>query len=167
MLGRSDGTIILISAIQSIKRQLFSQGENKSKSEDHTFFKAKGHRGRVTALLYPYNDSLRYDPNHALSGGVDFSVKLWNISTGSLLNTFHVHGGEVLQMLTPPETCSSRVLNCVCSVASDHSVALLSIKVTLGVSIYLGLSVCLTLSVSTLFIHSSVHKLFRSQCTKH
>ena len=106
-----------------------NNNNHNNNNNNSSFPRAKGHRGKVTALLYPYNDSLRYDPSHALSGGVDFSVKLWNIDSGSLLHTFHVHGGEVLRMLTPPDTCSARVLNCVCSVASDHSVALLSVKV--------------------------------------
>ncbi len=66
----------------------------------------RGHNGRVNCLLYPYNDSTRYDPSHLLSGGMDFTVCLWDISTGDKLHTFCVHGGEITQLLVPPDECN-------------------------------------------------------------
>lgn len=36
--------------------------------------------------------------------------------------------GEILQLLTPPSGCNNRVLQSICSIASDHSVALLSLN---------------------------------------
>ena len=66
----------------------------------------KGHNGRVNALLYPYNDSQRYEPNLLMSGGVDFTVILWDIFSGSKLHTFCVHGGEITQLLVPPDSCN-------------------------------------------------------------
>ena len=65
-----------------------------------------GHNGRVNCLLYPLNDSSRYDPNHLVSGGMDFTVVLWDISNGTKLHTFSVHGGEIMQLLVPPENCN-------------------------------------------------------------
>ncbi len=66
----------------------------------------QGHAGRVNCLLYPLNDSPRYDPNHLVSGGMDFTVVLWDLSSGAKLHTFSVHGGEILQLLVPPENCN-------------------------------------------------------------
>ena len=65
-----------------------------------------GHDGRVTCLLYPFNDSARYEPQYLLSGGADFSVMLWDIYTGAKLHTFTVHGGEITQLLVPPNNCN-------------------------------------------------------------
>ncbi|KAG8131228.1 putative WD repeat-containing protein [Naja naja] len=88
----------------------------------------RGHRNKVTCLLYPHQVSPRYDQRYLVSGGVDFSVIIWDIFSGEMKHIFCVHGGEITQLLVPPENCSSRVQHCVCSVASDHSVGLLSLR---------------------------------------
>ena len=88
----------------------------------------QGHSGRVTCLLYPHHIHSRYDISLLVSGGVDFSVCLWDIYSGTLIHRFSVQAGEITQLLIPPKDCSPRVLSCICSVASDHSVALLSLK---------------------------------------
>ncbi|XP_074994215.1 WD repeat-containing protein 7 isoform X2 [Calonectris borealis] len=61
-------------------------------------------------------------------GGVDFSVIIWDIFSGEMKHIFCVHGGEITQLLVPPENCSARVQHCICSVAGDHSVGLLSLR---------------------------------------
>jgi WD40 repeat protein len=65
---------------------------------------------------------------HLVSGSVDFSVCLWDIYTGALLHRFCAHAGEVSNLYVPPASCSPRVQHCICSVASDNSVTLLSLK---------------------------------------
>lgn len=92
----------------------------------------------------------RYDKSHLLSGGVDFAICLWDLYAGTLLHRFCVHAGEITQLLVPPNTCANvsiffltflnliginifvnfqpRILKCICSVASDHSVTLLSLS---------------------------------------
>ncbi|XP_017694621.1 PREDICTED: WD repeat-containing protein 7 [Lepidothrix coronata] len=88
----------------------------------------RGHRNKVTCLLYPHQVSSRYDQRFLVSGGVDFSVIVWDIFSGEMKHIFCVHGGEITQLLVPPDNCSARVQHCVCSVASDHSVGLLSLR---------------------------------------
>ncbi|XP_028336615.1 WD repeat-containing protein 7 isoform X6 [Physeter macrocephalus] len=88
----------------------------------------RGHRNKVTCLLYPHQVSARYDQRYLISGGVDFSVIIWDIFSGEMKHIFCVHGGEITQLLVPPENCSARVQHCICSVASDHSVGLLSLR---------------------------------------
>ena len=87
-----------------------------------------GHSGRVNCLLYPNNEHPRYDVSHLVSGSVDFSVCLWDIYTGTLLHRFCSHSGEITNLYVPPASCSPRIQQCICSVASDHSVTLLSLK---------------------------------------
>lgn len=123
--GRENGTIVIVPAIQCIMLQLLS---TKIHHKDIPLKILEGHDGRVTCLLYPFNECTRYEPHHLLSGGIDFSVILWDIHSGCRIHTFTVHGGMLEQLLVPPGNCNPRILSSVCSVASDHSVALLSLK---------------------------------------
>lgn len=66
----------------------------------------RGHRNKVTCLLYPHQVSSRYDQRYLVSGGVDFSVIIWDIFSGDMKHIFCVHGGEITQLLVPPENCS-------------------------------------------------------------
>ena len=73
----------------------------------------RGHQDKVTCLLYPHQENPRYDSTFLVSGGVDFSVCLWDIFSGSLLHTFCLHGGEITRMVIPPENCNVRAaLSC-------------------------------------------------------
>ena len=65
-----------------------------------------GHRGPVTALLFPHLSHARYQISHLVSGGEDFSVCLWDLVTGALLHRFVVQAGIVLQLHVPPESVS-------------------------------------------------------------
>ncbi len=71
----------------------------------------RGHRHKVTCLLYPHQVSPRYDQRSLVSGGVDFSVIIWDIFTGEMKHIFCVHGGEITQLIVPPENCSVSFLN--------------------------------------------------------
>lgn len=124
--GRIDGSIILLPATSCIQLQLLGNSQLSHKSIQ--ILTLHGHDGRVNCLLYPFNESARYEPRHLLSGGADFSVCLWDIFEGSKLHTFTVHGGEISQLLVPPNNCNPRILTSVCSVAADHSVSLLSLR---------------------------------------
>lgn len=66
----------------------------------------RGHRNKITCLLYPHQVSSRYDQRYLISGGVDFSVVIWDIFSGEMKHIFCVHGGEITQLLVPPENCS-------------------------------------------------------------
>lgn len=125
--GREDGSIILVPATQTAIVQLL-QGEHMLRRGWPPHRTLRGHRNKVTCLLYPHQVSPRYDQRSLVSGGVDFSVIVWDIFTGEMKHIFCVHGGEITQLLVPPENCSTRVQHCVCSVASDHSVGLLSLR---------------------------------------
>ena len=125
--GREDGSIVMVPATQTIMLHLLSGRHQKfSNWPQHQVL--LGHNGRVNCLLYPNNDHPRYDVAHLVSGSVDFTVCLWDIYTGTMLHRFGSHAGEIASLYVPPPSCSIRVQHCVCSVASDNSVALLSLK---------------------------------------
>nr|XP_008195733.1 PREDICTED: WD repeat-containing protein 7 isoform X2 [Tribolium castaneum] len=126
VVGREDGTIIIVSATQTVMLQLL-HGSHQYLNNWPPHQILSGHGGRVNCLLYPYREHSRYDKNHLVSGGVDFAVCLWDLYAGTLLHRFCVHAGEITQLLVPPNNCSTRIQKCICSVASDHSVTLLSL----------------------------------------
>uniref|UniRef100_A0A8B9X6H5 WD repeat-containing protein 7 n=1 Tax=Bos mutus grunniens TaxID=30521 RepID=A0A8B9X6H5_BOSMU len=125
--GREDGSIVIVPATQTAIVQLL-QGEHMLRRGWPPHRTLRGHRSKVTCLLYPHQASARYDQRYLISGGVDFSVIIWDIFSGEMKHIFCVHGGEITQLLVPPENCSARVQHCICSVASDHSVGLLSLR---------------------------------------
>ncbi|XP_043820467.1 WD repeat-containing protein 7 isoform X1 [Dromiciops gliroides] len=125
--GREDGSIIIVPATQTAIVQLL-QGEHMLRRGWPPHRTLRGHRNKITCLLYPHQVSARYDQRYLISGGVDFSVIIWDIFSGEMKHIFCVHGGEITQLLVPPENCSTRVQHCICSVASDHSVGLLSLR---------------------------------------
>uniref|UniRef100_A0A8B9J163 WD repeat domain 7 n=1 Tax=Amazona collaria TaxID=241587 RepID=A0A8B9J163_9PSIT len=125
--GREDGSVVIVPATQTAMVQLL-QGEHTLRRGWPPHRTLRGHRRAVTCLLYPHQLAARYEPSCLLSGAVDFSVILWDMASGELKHLFCVHGGEITQLLVPPESCSARVQHCVCSVASDHSVGLLSLR---------------------------------------
>ncbi|KAL9985744.1 hypothetical protein ACROYT_G008185 [Oculina patagonica] len=122
--GREDGSIVIISAARAAIAQLLKLPGSGWPAHRVLL----GHKGRVTCLLYPHDEYPRYDKEFLVSGGADFSVKLWDIFTGDLLYTFSTHGGELLRLICTPPDCSNRVQSCICSVAQDHSVALLGLR---------------------------------------
>uniref|UniRef100_A0A0K8T9A7 WD repeat-containing protein 7 n=1 Tax=Lygus hesperus TaxID=30085 RepID=A0A0K8T9A7_LYGHE len=126
VVGREDGSIIIVPATQTVMLQLL-HGSHQQYDDWPPHQTLSGHIGRVNCLLYPYHVHPRYDKSHLVSGGVDFAVCLWDLYAGSLLHRFCVHAGEIAQLLVPPNSCSTRVQKCICSVASDHSVTLLSL----------------------------------------
>lgn len=116
VVGREDGTIIIVPATQTVMLQLLHSmgGNNVNEWPPHQVL--AGHRGRVNCLLCPSLAHGRYDKCHLLSGGVDFAVCLWDLYSGSLLHRFCVHAGEITQLLVPPNTCSvsaKHLLSCV------------------------------------------------------
>ncbi|XP_040434415.1 WD repeat-containing protein 7-like isoform X3 [Falco naumanni] len=125
--GREDGSIVIVPATQTAIVQLL-QGEHMLRRGWPPHRTLRGHRNKITCLLYPHQVSPRYDQRYLISGGVDFSVIIWDVFSGAMKHIFCVHGGEITQLLVPPENCSARVQHCICSVASDHSVGLLSLR---------------------------------------
>uniref|UniRef100_A0A7N8XH26 WD repeat domain 7 n=1 Tax=Mastacembelus armatus TaxID=205130 RepID=A0A7N8XH26_9TELE len=123
--GREDGSIILVPATQTAIVQLL-QGEHMLRRGWPPHRTLRGHRNKVTCVLYPYQISPRYDQRSLVSGGVDFSVIVWDIFTGEMKHIFCVHGGEITQLIVPPENCSVRPM--------AHSLLCLQISYLLGFS---------------------------------
>ncbi|XP_078041515.1 WD repeat-containing protein Rbcn-3B isoform X8 [Augochlora pura] len=126
VVGREDGSIIIVPATQTVMLQLL-HGNHQQYDDWPPHQILLGHSGRVNCLLYPHGAAPRYDRVHLVSGSVDFAVCLWDLYAGTLIHRFCVHAGEITQLMVPPDNCSPRIQKCVCSVASDHSVTLLSL----------------------------------------
>ncbi|XP_053989982.1 WD repeat-containing protein 7 isoform X11 [Hylaeus volcanicus] len=126
VVGREDGSIIIVPATQTVMLQLL-HGNHQQYDDWPPHQVLLGHSGRVNCLLYPHGAAPRYDRVHLVSGSVDFAVCLWDLYAGTLIHRFCVHAGEITQLMVPPDNCSPRIQKCVCSVASDHSVTLLSL----------------------------------------
>ncbi|KAK9306438.1 hypothetical protein QLX08_002939 [Tetragonisca angustula] len=126
VVGREDGSIIIVPATQTVMLQLL-HGNHQQYDDWPPHQVLLGHSGRVNCLLYPHGAAPRYDRAHLVSGSVDFAVCLWDLYAGTLIHRFCVHAGEITQLMVPPDNCSPRIQKCVCSVASDHSVTLLSL----------------------------------------
>uniref|UniRef100_A0A7E4VMZ0 WD_REPEATS_REGION domain-containing protein n=1 Tax=Panagrellus redivivus TaxID=6233 RepID=A0A7E4VMZ0_PANRE len=124
LLGCEDGRIVMMNACRAIMSQLLEYAP--SESVQHRILHA--HMSAVTCFLYPFEESSRYDPNILISGGMDFAVVVWNLTTGSKLHRFCNQGGAIQRLLIPPDNCNARILHCICSIASDNSAALLSLK---------------------------------------
>ncbi|PAV78673.1 hypothetical protein WR25_21206 isoform A [Diploscapter pachys] len=123
LLGRQDGLIMMTYACEILSRQLLEVPQERSNSR-----KLVGHKGAVRSMFYPHEHHFRFDPQLLLSGADDFSVIVWNINTATRIHRFVVHGGPILRFCVPPTNTSRQVVKCVCSIAADHSVALLNIK---------------------------------------
>jgi len=68
-----------------------------------------GHNGRVNCLLYPHAHRSVFDAKYILSGGVDFTIRMWDIYTGSLVHMFSAHSGAVTDIVVCPENMSVSV----------------------------------------------------------
>ncbi|XP_023288986.1 WD repeat-containing protein 7 isoform X2 [Orussus abietinus] len=126
VVGREDGSIIIVPATQTVMLQLL-HGNHQQYDDWPPHQVLLGHSGRVNCLLYPHGAAQRYEKQHLVSGSVDFAVCLWDLYAGTLIHRFCVHAGEITQLMVPPDNCSHRIQKCVCGVASDHSVTLLSL----------------------------------------
>lgn len=67
----------------------------------------------MSALLHPYANSRAYNSDHLVSGGADFTVKLWDLYSGMLVHTFAVHGGEVKSIVSCPPDINVSMGGCV------------------------------------------------------
>jgi hypothetical protein len=126
--GHQDGSIVIMVALQAVISQLLESASGWKIEVPHRVLKS--HRGAVTALLYPHAvDPVRYSEKFLVSGSKDFTVRLWDLTTAALLRTYTVHGGEIQRIYCCPPDFQDVRLNCsVCSVAGDHSVAILNLK---------------------------------------
>nr|CAH7751890.1 unnamed protein product [Callosobruchus chinensis] len=124
VVGREDGTIIIVPATQTIMLQLL-HGNHQQYNGWPKHQILSGHNGRVNSLLYPHREHARYDKNHLVSGvwtllfvsGICMLVLFCTgfvFMPGKLLNYWYL-------------LIIARVQKCICSVASDHSVTLLSL----------------------------------------
>ncbi|KJE93029.1 hypothetical protein CAOG_03891 [Capsaspora owczarzaki ATCC 30864] len=97
------------------------------RADDHIVCRA--HTDRITCLLYP--EAVSDAPRQRtvfVSGSADFTVRVWSVTSGTLLKTFASHGGEIIRLIQPPRDSRAFMQSFVCSVAQDHSVCVYSLS---------------------------------------
>ncbi|KAK6631168.1 hypothetical protein RUM43_014264 [Polyplax serrata] len=121
-LGCANGKIVILPGVQSIMAFYFCSNIQKP------FYEIlPGHNGKINCLVYPRAKYPHYNEAHLVSGGKDFSVCLWDIFKMELLHKFCVQCGEIIRFVVPPDTCYNKVRHSICSVSSNHSVAILNL----------------------------------------
>ncbi|CAF0932859.1 unnamed protein product [Didymodactylos carnosus] len=123
-LGTDTGQIVLISALKLVSALLIQEFDK----ENFEYQILNGHSQIVTCLIHPHSEYSRYDIQHLVSGSTDHSIRLWDLATGQNIHTFMVHCGSIIMFHIPPPMFNVKVQYCICSIASDHSVALVSLK---------------------------------------
>ncbi|KYO21230.1 WD repeat-containing protein 7 isoform C [Alligator mississippiensis] len=124
--GCEDGKIFITLALHAAKARLLENISLLKHTLPHKIL--KGHSCSVTCLLYPYSKSVRFDPSWLVSGGQDSCVIWWDIFTEEILHQFTLQAGPVMNLLLSPECYQLKDHRIVCSVCSDHSVALLHLQ---------------------------------------
>lgn len=123
--GCENGEIFITPGLETARARLL---ENVSLKGNLPHKVLNGHSSRVTCLLYPHGNSVRFDPSWLLSGGQDSTVICWDIFTGKILHRFSLQSGPVTELLRSPENCILQYHSVVCCVCSDHSVAVLHLQ---------------------------------------
>ncbi|XP_060708994.1 WD repeat-containing protein 72-like isoform X2 [Hemiscyllium ocellatum] len=124
--GCENGRIIITLGLHAARAQLLVE---------HSLLKAwlphrilVGHCAKVTCLLHPCNKSATFDTSWLVSGDEDSNVIWWNMFKGEVLHKFVLHAGPVLNLSVCPEDCGPEIHQCICCLANDNSVTLLSLQ---------------------------------------
>ncbi|XP_015728514.1 WD repeat-containing protein 72 [Coturnix japonica] len=123
--GCENGEIVITPGLETARSRLL---ENVSLKGNLPHKVLNGHSSRVTCLLYPHGNSVRFDPSWLLSGSQDSTVICWDIFTGKVLHQFILQSGPVTELLRSPENCKLQYHSVVCCLCSDHSVAVLHLQ---------------------------------------
>ncbi|XP_065590379.1 WD repeat-containing protein 72 [Cyrtonyx montezumae] len=123
--GCENGEILITLGLETARARLLEDVSLKGNLPHKVL---NGHSSRVTCLLYPHGNSVRFDPSWLLSGGQDSTVICWDIFNEEILHQFTLQSGPVIQLLRSPENCELKYHSIVCCVCSDHSVAILNLQ---------------------------------------
>ncbi|CAF4596418.1 unnamed protein product, partial [Rotaria sp. Silwood2] len=123
--GTDNGKIYIMPALKLISSLFLNNNQHKENFDIQTL---NGHNQTITCLIHPHSEYSRYDIQHLVSGSNDHSIRLWDLSTSTQLHMFTVHSGTILMFHIPPPMLNVKVQYCICAIASDHSVSLISLK---------------------------------------
>uniref|UniRef100_A0A7N1A0C9 Uncharacterized protein n=1 Tax=Kalanchoe fedtschenkoi TaxID=63787 RepID=A0A7N1A0C9_KALFE len=90
-----------------------------------------GHSGAVLCLAAHTKEStsLGQGPQRVLiSGGMDCTVRIWNLEAGNLIRVMHHHVASVRQIVLPPLNTPHPWCDCLISLAEDSCAALVSLE---------------------------------------
>ncbi|CAG8508817.1 4509_t:CDS:10 [Paraglomus brasilianum] len=86
----------------------------------------RGHYGRITCIYTP--SSSNFGKKYILTGGEDFSVRIWSFENGKRLAKFATHSQPVTTFIDVPCDVGTRLRGCVVSIARDNSLSIISLE---------------------------------------
>ncbi|CAF4367600.1 unnamed protein product, partial [Rotaria sp. Silwood2] len=123
--GTDNGKIYIIPALKLISSLFLNNDQHEENFDIQTLV---GHNQAITCLVHPHSEYSHYDIQHLVSGSLDHSIRLWDLSTNTQLHVFTEHFGSILMLHVPPPMLNAKVQYCVCAIANDHSVSLISLR---------------------------------------
>ncbi|CAF3665666.1 unnamed protein product [Rotaria sp. Silwood1] len=123
--GTDNGKIYIIPALKLISSLFLNNDQHEENFDIQTLV---GHKQLITCLVHPHSEYSHYDIQHLVSGSLDHSIRLWDLSTNTQLHVFTEHFGSILMLHVPPPMLNIKVQYCVCAIANDHSVSLISLR---------------------------------------
>ncbi|KAJ3239674.1 hypothetical protein HDU78_002718 [Chytriomyces hyalinus] len=106
--------------------------------EHHAAWILEGHAGAVKCLFQLESPSTGTSKNILVSGGVDLTIKIWNLELGSLMASLVCHSHCVKTFLPIPQNSGMRVKHGVISIAEDQSIAIIDLDSLQSVHILSG-----------------------------
>ncbi|KAJ3277498.1 hypothetical protein HK104_003245 [Borealophlyctis nickersoniae] len=118
-IGRESGDIDIV--LLSVP---FTYGLSGTRGHEHLIL--HGHKGMVRCLFAP-------EPkDHAgkrllVSGGVDCTVRIWNLDTSDCLGSYLLHTQSIDTFIPMSSEIGPKLKSCIVSVAKDHSIAIIDL----------------------------------------
>ncbi|KND01153.1 uncharacterized protein SPPG_04244 [Spizellomyces punctatus DAOM BR117] len=95
--------------------------------EEGAYLTLKGHIGPVTSIYAPHPRESG-GRNVLLSGGMDCTVKVWNMDDGKLLASFLNHAEYVQGFVPIPSDAGQRLKSSIFSISKDRSIASIDLE---------------------------------------
>ena len=99
-----------------------------SQVRSHAEKTLKGHRGKITCLFFSDELVSRDAKKVLVSSGEDCIIRVWNLETSACIGQFLAHNGGTTGFVPVPLEAGSRMKNAIMSIASDHSVSVISLE---------------------------------------
>lgn len=99
--GDDKGRVFIVPALKFICAVFLDFNENE-KEKFGDVLCLNGHSQAVTCIVHPHSEYPRYDVRHMLTGSLDQSIRLWDLTTQTESYVFNLHSGSILSLLIPP-----------------------------------------------------------------
>ncbi|KAK1322377.1 hypothetical protein QJS10_CPA03g00289 [Acorus calamus] len=130
--GYHNGEIEVVRLGVSFLESQNSNGSIPSRIDGHIYEQTfSGHTGAVLCLALHHMVAVPNDHNLQdvlISGSLDCTVRIWDLTTGKLVSIMHHHVAPIRQIIMPPPHTDQPWCNCFLTVSDDSAVALVSLE---------------------------------------